>query len=295
MTCLAFFYCFLALILISCSQSPHVMEQSACAPECLRQYPYQKDGAEPSPAVNPADVPALVPHKEPKSRYGNPDHYSVYGKTYYVLKSAKGFRQRGKASWYGKKFHGARTSSGEPYNMYALSAAHKTLPLPTYVRVTNLRNQRSVIVRVNDRGPFHSDRIIDLSYTAAWKLGMLDNGVTDVEISALDNNDFTPQNPVSSRQLQSTRSTTNQVHSQKTVTPISYYIQAGAFASRENARKTYRQLKQTFPNLGVFMHYHQQNHQLLSIIKLGPVAINHAAMLLRQIQSMGLTQAHLIQ
>ena len=101
---------------------------------------------------------------EPKSRYGNPESYVVFGKRYYVKDSSKGYVETGIASWYGTKFHGRRTSSGETYDMYAMTAAHKTLPLPTYVEVTNLNNGRSIIVKVNDRGRFHEIRIIDLSY-----------------------------------------------------------------------------------------------------------------------------------
>ena len=108
-------------------------------------------------------------HPEPRSRYGNPPFYEVFGKRYYVLSSSVGYVERGVASWYGPGFHKVRTSTGEPYDMYGMTAAHKTLPLPAYVRVTNLQNGRSIVVRVNDRGPFVGNRIIDLSYTAAAK------------------------------------------------------------------------------------------------------------------------------
>ena len=123
---------------------------------------------------------------EPLSRYGNPESYVVYGKTYHTLSSSKGYKERGAASWYGTKFHGKRTSSGEPYDLYAMTAAHKTLPLPTYVEVTNLKNGRTVIVKVNDRGPFHDDRLIDLSYAAAAKLDILPYGTGEVEVRAID-------------------------------------------------------------------------------------------------------------
>lgn len=144
-----------------------------------------RDGG-PDRHVDLASVPDAVPRDEPHSRYGNPAHYEVYGKRYHVRDSADGYVERGIASWYGTKFHGRRTSSGEPYDMYRMTAAHKTLPLPTYCRVTNLRNGRSVIVRVNDRGPFHANRIIDLSYVAAAKLGIAANGTGLVEVRALD-------------------------------------------------------------------------------------------------------------
>lgn len=131
-------------------------------------------------------LPDPVPVKEPRSATGNPPSYQVMGRTYHVLDSAAGFEQTGLASWYGRKFHGRRTSSGEPYDMLALTAAHTTLPIPTYVEVINLDNQRRVIVRVNDRGPFHDGRIIDLSYAAAVKLGFAELGTARVRVASLD-------------------------------------------------------------------------------------------------------------
>ncbi len=128
----------------------------------------------------------MVPRNEPRSRNGNPPFYDVMGKRYFVLSSSVGYVERGVASWYGPGFHKVRTSTGEPYDMYAMTAAHKTLPLPAYVRVTNLQNGRSIVVRVNDRGPFVGNRIIDLSYTAAAKLDMLRNGTAMVEVRSLE-------------------------------------------------------------------------------------------------------------
>ena len=163
------------LILASCSSTPS-------------RYDVDVDSG---PAVAPdlRHVQEPVPRKEPRSRYGNPKSYSVLGRTYHVLDSADGFSERGIASWYGNKFHGKRTSSGEPYDMYAMTAAHKTLPIPVHVRVTNLDNGKSIIVRVNDRGPFKEGRIIDLSYAAAHKLAMTGAGTARVEIQALSGDD----------------------------------------------------------------------------------------------------------
>ncbi|MEE4361864.1 MAG: septal ring lytic transglycosylase RlpA family protein [Pseudomonadales bacterium] len=132
-----------------------------------------------------AQLPDPVPRWEPRARSGNRSPYMVFGKTYHVMDDAEGFSQTGLASWYGRKFHGRPTSSGEPYDMYALTAAHKHLPLPSFVRVTRLDTGRSIVVRVNDRGPFHGDRIIDLSYAAAVKLGYADAGVARVRIDVL--------------------------------------------------------------------------------------------------------------
>jgi len=140
-------------------------------------------------------VPDAIPRVEPRSPYGNPPFYDVFGKRYYVLSSSAAYVERGVASWYGPGFHKVRTSTGEPYDMYGMTAAHKTLPLPAYVRVTNLQNGRSVVVRVNDRGPFVGNRIIDLSYTAAAKLDMLRNGTAMVEVRSIDLPTGEPRNP----------------------------------------------------------------------------------------------------
>lgn len=143
----------------------------------------EKDGAPVGPM--PVAFKEVKPRNEPLSRYGNPGEYRIDGRTYEVMPSAKGYRSRGVASWYGTKFHKKLTSSGEKYDMYALTAAHRTLPLPTYVRVRNVSNGKQAIVKVNDRGPFHSDRVIDLSYAAAIKLGLLPKGTAQVEVEAL--------------------------------------------------------------------------------------------------------------
>lgn len=138
---------------------------------------------------NPPDVsriPDAVPRVEAPSRGGNRSVYEVWGKTYHVLPDARGYERQGTASWYGEKFHGYATSNGEIYDMYKMSAAHRSLPLPTYARVTSLDNDRSVIVRVNDRGPFHSEREIDLSYAAAARLDILDRGTGRVKVEAID-------------------------------------------------------------------------------------------------------------
>jgi rare lipoprotein A len=135
---------------------------------------------------DPSGIPDAVPKVEPKSKYGNPESYVVFGKRYHTKSSSNGYVERGVASWYGPDFHGRKTSSGERYDMYAMTAAHKTLPLPTYARVTNVKNGRSAVVKINDRGPFHGDRIIDLSYSAARKLGVVAKGTAMVEVKAID-------------------------------------------------------------------------------------------------------------
>lgn len=145
---------------------------------------YQDDGPGDAPPDGLHDLPDAVPVVEPYPRRGNRP-YVVFGKSYKPFTDGRPFRQRGIGSWYGKKFHGQRTSSGEIYDMYKMTGAHPTLPLPSYVRVTNISNGRQVIVRINDRGPFHSERIIDLSYAAALKLGYIAKGRTELEVERL--------------------------------------------------------------------------------------------------------------
>lgn len=167
-----------------------------------------------------------------KSKSGNPSSYVVMGKRYYVLDSSQGFVQRGLASWYGKKFHGRKTSSGEVYNMYAMTAAHKTLPLPTFVRVENLNNGRSIVVKVNDRGPFVSDRIIDLSYAAAEKLGVIGPGTARVEVSAVNSGQQNAPRPV----IRTIPLTDN------AAADVPLFIQMGSFGSVINAQNLLREL-----------------------------------------------------
>lgn len=140
------------------------------------------------PEIDPevSHIPNALPKLEPLSKYGNPTVYSALGNKYKVMKTADGYEAEGTASWYGKKFHGLRTSSGEKYDMFAMTAAHKSLPLPTYATVKNLANGREVIVKINDRGPFVHNRIIDLSYAAAKKLGIHNAGTGKVRVTAID-------------------------------------------------------------------------------------------------------------
>jgi rare lipoprotein A len=133
-----------------------------------------------------ARIPDAVPKVEPLAKSGNAPSYTVNGQRYFVKSQCQGYVERGLASWYGKPFHGRKTSSGETYDMHAMSAAHKTLPLPTYARITNLTNGRSIVIRINDRGPFHEERLIDLSHTAAVKLGVTKTGTARVEVRALE-------------------------------------------------------------------------------------------------------------
>ena len=239
----------------------------------------QKHDSTPTRLPNQAELKDALARAEPYSRGGNKD-YQVFGKPYKVLTTAQGFEQTGIASWYGKKFHGHLTSNGEIYDMYAMSAAHKNLPLPTYLKVTNTANNKSVIVRVNDRGPFHQSRIIDLSYSAAYKLDMLKTGTANVKISAIT--DFNKQTG------KVTGATTIQASSQviispaikeKPVTPrqavtqkdtnmgiATPYIQVLATSKKELAISTANKLKTQYKQETSF-----PEHQGLYRIQIGPI------------------------
>jgi len=160
-----------ALLLCSCGYTPTLRSQ-------------KPDSA--GRAVDTSIIINAVPKVEPITRAGNKSPYKVFGKTYFLLPTSIGYRESGIASWYGTKFHGRKTANGETYNMYGMTAAHKSLPIPSYVRVTNVENRRSIIVRINDRGPFHGPRIIDLSYVGAMKLGFAEQGTTKVLVEAID-------------------------------------------------------------------------------------------------------------
>jgi rare lipoprotein A len=159
----------------------------ATAPTAYAEFEDMQDGdGPPAYTIDVSKIPDAIPTPLPFSATGNPDYYDVNGKRYYVLKTNKNYEAEGIASWYGTKFQGKRTSSGEPYDMFAMTAASPNLPIPSFVEVTNLQNGKKVIVKVNDRGPFHEGRVMDLSYTAAKKLGMLGHGTAHVKIVAID-------------------------------------------------------------------------------------------------------------
>jgi rare lipoprotein A len=229
----------------------------------------------PGPPAEIGAIPDAVPRPEPRSAHGNPPFYDVLGRRYFVLALADGYLERGVASWYGPAFHGGNTSSGEPYNMYAMTAAHKTLPLPTYARVTNMKNGRSVVVRINDRGPFVANRLIDLSYTAAAKLDMLREGTTLVEVRAL-----TPGVPD-----ELTRSAQSP--------PPALYVQAGAFADEHNAQRLLGRL-QAAGLAGAFVASPLQGKSHLYRVRLGPVgSVAQFDALAARLAALGITDARL--
>ncbi len=225
------------------------------------RYDQRYDGP-PSQNVDVSQIPDAVPQAARRTKSGNPASYVVFGKRYHVMSSSQGYKKKGIASWYGSKFHGKRTSSGEPYDMHAMTAAHKTLPLPTYVRVTNLRNGRQVILKVNDRGPFHENRIIDLSHTAAVKLGIKATGTGLVEVEAI-----TPgQSPTP------TMARVTQASVPASTSPsIGLYLQLGAFISSQNAYQLKDQVNSALSSNQADVSTILKNGQQFYRVRLGPL------------------------
>lgn len=250
--------------------------------------PPSADTAVPAPPRDLDAIPDAVPRDEPRSRYGNPETYEVFGKRYKVMKSGKGHVERGLASWYGPGFHSERTSSGEPYDMYAMTAAHKTLPIPAYVRVTNLENGRSVVVRVNDRGPFVGERIIDLSYTAASKLDMLRAGTARVEIRVLD-----ARSNTSSQSIALTPPTQLPTGTPTGTATGGRFLQVGSFGSSANASALVGRLTAAGIS-GASVREARVGDRLLYRVRVGPVVdAGQAARLTEQLRDAGVPDARL--
>lgn len=232
----------LALLLVSvllagCSSSGST-GSSAGKSSSSSRYTLSQDRP-PSGDIDLSAVVEPVPHYEPRSRGGNRNPYTVWGKSYHVLDTAQGYDEEGIASWYGEKFHGHKTSNGEIYNMYTFSAAHKHLPLPSFVRVTNLENGRSLIVRVNDRGPFHGERIIDLSYAAASRLDMLKTGTARVRVE-----NVMPMPGETPRAAASSPAAPENRQPQELAANEGYYLQAGAYSQKSVAEGIAQQLQE---------------------------------------------------
>jgi len=227
------------ILLVACGVTP-TRDHGARPPTKPGGY-YLDDGPQASPPENLDQVPDAQPRIEP-IRAANTLPYTAMGKTYVPMQSLAPYRATGHASWYGKRYHGKPTASGEPYDMYAMTAAHPILPIPSYARVRNLNNERTVVVRINDRGPFHADRLIDLSYTAAYKLGILANGSALVEVeSILPGAEQTLVTSAASSTAAGNGSEAlvaqaNQAQAPPGDAPPGVYVQLGAFSLQENAQ-----------------------------------------------------------
>lgn len=247
------------------------------------RYSMTHDKAPDSP-VDVSHVKDAVPRVEPKSRGGNKSPYTVLGKQYSIMPNALGYATTGTASWYGRKFHGHKTSNGEVYDMYKMSAAHKSLPIPTYLRVTNLANNRQVIVRVNDRGPFHGNRLIDLSYAAAAKLDMLSKGTANVRLEAIDPRAWQNTGAVISPAITPERDV------------IGRYLQVGAYSNRESAEYVKSQLRPLLGDLAVIIRpVTNSTGSRLHRVQIGPLRNSTSLTdLIQQVEQMGYPNPRLV-
>jgi peptidoglycan lytic transglycosylase len=259
---------------------------SACA-----QFPTQDHG--PTRPVDVSQVPDAVPRYEPKSAYGNPSSYTVNGETYHVLPNCTDYHERGIASWYGTKFHGGRTSDGETYDMYAMTAASKELPLPCYVRVTNLENGKSVIVKVNDRGPFVENRVIDLSYAAASRIGMLGTGTALVDVAAVTPGEPLPTTgPGSSLPVPSGAPPASAASG--SISKPQIFVQVGAFANSSNAERVLQRLRAAAVK-PVFIFTESQQGITFYKVRIGPVQdVTQVDTLTGQLRSLGFPDAQVV-
>lgn len=270
--------CLLVLMLVSCSSNRSV----------TRKGGYYKDDGPPKSSVDLSKVKDAVPRSEPLSSTGNKP-YVVFGKRYVPMKSNKGFRQKGFASWYGKRFHGKRTSSGETYDMYKMTAAHTVLPIPSYALVSNLKNGRVVVVRVNDRGPFKHDRIMDLSYAAALKLDIVKSGTAQVEIVAIS--EGTKNIKVQTNNIQSSNRQIAGTQAEPTGESL-LFIQLGAFSNQLKAYDLKKRLSLTgFPNAKVSRV--SQSKIVIFRVRIGPLHQN-ADFILADLHHAGYSDAHFI-
>lgn len=248
-----------ALLIHGCTQAPRVIDDMDV-----------EDGA--GEPIDTRLITNAVPKIEPVTRAGNSNPYTVLGETYHLLPTAEGYKRVGIASWYGSKFHGRKTANGEVYDMYGMSAAHRTLPIPAYARITNLSNQRVIVVRINDRGPFHASRIIDLSYAAALKLGFADHGTAEVEIEVI-----TPMSPHAEAPMPklspsvADRLAVPEVRAAEERSidhlPIGgVFLQIGAFAQRSSADRLQRAIS-AMTSLPIEIVQHRE----LFKVKMGPI------------------------
>lgn len=277
------------------------------------------DGPPRSGSSRIPDLPGdAIPRPEPRSKYGNGPVYEVFGKRYTVMPSSRGYRERGVASWYGKKFHGNLTSNRETYDMHKMTAAHKTLPLPSYVRVRNLRNDKTIVVRVNDRGPFVSNRIIDLSYSAALKLDMIRDGTSLVEVTAIDVDapsgdrptrritapapepsltssptrvESSPAAPASSPAAATSPKTP--AASSPTAMDHEIFVQVGAFGDRANAERRLRMLAAA--GITAVIDEDRTSNPALLRVRIGPIDdVIQYDLLVEELENIGILDPYLV-
>ncbi len=242
------------------------------------RYSISRDRA-PAGGVDPASVPLVVPRPVVRTAAGNRSPYTVFGQTYSVMPTEEGYLARGVASWYGEKFHGHRTANGEIYDMYKASAAHTSLPIPSFLRVTNLENNRSLVVRVNDRGPFHGGRIVDLSYAAAVKLGFADQGTARVQLEAIVPGAGEEVAPAPNPPVLAAASPAG----------AELYLQVGAFAARDSAESVTRRVRAHTSRPVFIASVASGERGLLHRVRIGPIrGAGEARDLIRTLVAAGL-------
>lgn len=257
----------LALLLASCSSTQPRSSSTPPSNPNAGRYSIAQDRA-PTRELDIAAIPEVVPEPFVRTGAGNRSPYTVLGKSYHVMPSEEGYSERGIASWYGEKFHGHKTSNGEVFDMYQSSAAHKALPIPSFLNVTNLDNNRSIIVRVNDRGPFHGDRLIDLSYAAAVKLGFADRGTARVQLDAIipDGAYSDVGRIVSNRNAGETLT----LGSSSGAAIAERYLQVAAFSDADRAQQLSDRLR-SLTDHPVFIRSVNSNNQRLHRVRIGPI------------------------
>ena len=248
------------LAITACSTTP--TSSGVTNPDAGR-YSISQDRA-PNRDVDVSAIPEVIPQPLNRGIAGNRSPYTVLGKTFNVLPTEEGYNEVGVASWYGEKFHGHKTSNGETFDMYLVSAAHKSLPIPSFMRVTNLDNNRSIVVRVNDRGPFHGDRIVDLSYAAAMKLGYADRGTARVQLESIVVPGYEQNGPVVRRQVSSSEPLSLNSQSE-------HYLQVGAFSELSAARDLSDRLRLMTDRPVFIRSVDSQSKGVLHRVRVGPV------------------------
>lgn len=275
----------LSFVLQACTPFSTAPSTSPSSPPPSREPDFDdiKDSG-PSAPVDTSHVPDAVPRHETRTIAGNKNPYTVLGKTYRLIEDESSYRERGKASWYGNKFNGRRTSNGEVYDMYGMTAAHKTLPIPSYVRVTNVDNGKTAVVRVNDRGPFHSGRIIDLSYAAAQRIGILNAGTGNVIVEIALPSDASPS---------PTKNKASNALVADSQLPANTYLQIGAFTAEASARQFASQVASNLSYPVIIRSV--LTDKTIYRVRVGPITdINALQEARKQIEQLNIPQAHVV-
>lgn len=273
-------FVFIIAFLLAGCESPYRSDDDGL----VNIIPTKEKDSGPSEPVDVSHVAEVVPKWEPRTRAGNKSPYKVKGIVYHVRQSGEGYQEEGIASWYGRKFHGNTTSNGEIYDMFGMTGAHKTLPIPAYVKVENLENNKSIIVRINDRGPFAPGRIIDLSYAGAKKLGYLDAGTARVRVTYIDvSKRMTSANTTQSVSVSEQKTTSQPTNISKPRAAMQLYLQTGAFSQYAAAQQEQAEIAQHTTWPVVIESARGDADQTIHRVQIGPLPNMNALELLQGI------------